>query len=78
MISTMGDAEGNGKGDFLLIDAEEGAVKGKLSVNKMSVIYFSSKVCQMFIFNVCIIDYRLFIYFNCRNMDKRQYSKIWI
>lgn len=27
MISTMGDAEGNGKGDFLLIDAEEGIVK---------------------------------------------------
>lgn len=35
MISTMGDAEGNGKGDFLLIDAEEGIVKGKLSVNKI-------------------------------------------
>ncbi|XP_050421456.1 methanethiol oxidase [Adelges cooleyi] len=27
MISTMGDAEGNKKGDFLLIDAEEGVVK---------------------------------------------------
>jgi len=29
MISTMGDVDGNGKGDFLLIDAEEGVVKGK-------------------------------------------------
>ncbi|XP_025407868.1 methanethiol oxidase isoform X2 [Sipha flava] len=28
MISTMGDAQGNGKGDFLLIDAEKGIVKG--------------------------------------------------
>jgi len=28
MISTMGDADGNGKGDFILIDAEEGIVKG--------------------------------------------------
>lgn len=28
MISTMGDAMGNGKGDFLLIDAENGVIKG--------------------------------------------------
>jgi len=35
MISTMGDADGNGKGDFILIDAEEGVVKGTSSVNKI-------------------------------------------
>lgn len=29
----MGDAEGNGKGDFLLIDAEKGVVKGKVILN---------------------------------------------
>jgi len=25
----MGDAEGNGKGDFLLVDAEKGVAKGE-------------------------------------------------
>jgi len=37
MISTMGDAEGNGKGDFLLINAEEGVVKGKKSKIKLNI-----------------------------------------
>lgn len=40
MISTMGDAEGNGKGDFLLIDAEKGIVKGKLYIH--CVLYYRS------------------------------------
>lgn len=35
MISTMGDADGNGKGDFLLIDAEKGVVKGKSNSIKL-------------------------------------------
>lgn len=30
MISTMGDKEGNGKGDFILIDSETLKVKGKI------------------------------------------------
>lgn len=38
----MGDVEGNGKGDFLLIDAEEGIAKGKLSVNKIE-----SNICYI-------------------------------
>ncbi|XP_050546294.1 methanethiol oxidase [Daktulosphaira vitifoliae] len=34
MISTMGDAEGNEKGDFLLIDANEGVVKETWTIGK--------------------------------------------
>lgn len=37
----MGDAEGNGKGDFLLIDAEKGVIKGKTSVYKLLLIVIS-------------------------------------
>lgn len=33
----MGDAEGNGKGDFLLIDTEEGTVKGKVFYTKLKI-----------------------------------------
>jgi len=40
MISTMGDADGNGKGDFILIDAEEGVIKGTSSVNKIEYNIF--------------------------------------
>lgn len=33
MISTMGDANGNGKGDFLLVDAEKGVAKGEQTIS---------------------------------------------
>lgn len=38
MISIMGDKEGNGKGDFILIDSETLKVKGKIrnSSNNLS------------------------------------------
>jgi len=41
MISTMGDADGNGKGDFILIDAEEGVVKGTSSVKCQTFMYIT-------------------------------------
>lgn len=43
MISTMGDAKGNGKGDFLLVDAEKGVVKGK-AVNTINIESYFCKV----------------------------------
>lgn len=39
----MGDSEGNGKGDFLLVDAEEGVVKGKSVVYKLNKFKLSLK-----------------------------------
>lgn len=60
MISTMGDANGNGKGDFLLIDADEGVVKGRSSIVKLWVwLKIQIFMCTMY----------LFIYY--RNLDQR-------
>lgn len=62
MISTMGDAEGNGKGDFLLIDAEKGMVKGEISLFNLFWIFIS----KYYIVNLKI---KSNILMNCRNMD---------
>lgn len=56
MISTMGDGDGNGKGDFLLIDAEEGVIKGGVvKIVKLNLVFvINIKLYLVFLFILTI------------------------